>query len=368
MKYAVYILAGNDKQKVKDLVKDKSTGAMIAGAAAGAVADLVGVDFYDPIAKSLGDEKSVAISGKTITGMEYNTSVVYGTRYEFTNEKKTMTDVYTTMILHTLTVKGVLEPTHAMFQIAALKELLKKKDLSRVWTWANTPFPRDPANAGDDYYRDVVAISYATEQERYRALYMNTANVGNYEEHFDKDGIGHFKLVINRMIDYTLAPADISQKPVVELVGQTFNFNATQLVKGMGTILSAGKKGLDKGIEVAEKFGYEPNDAKKFSKGMEKMIIDPANAAFNSDGEGKVDFTPTNIADQIEKGVESHRFIHNEAEKKSSTETKVETKKEGNNTIITKTIPNADGSKTVEITTKDKNNNVIKVEKKTIKA
>lgn len=368
MKYAVYILAGNDRQKAKDLVKDKSTGAMIAGAAAGAVADLVGVDFYDPIAKSLGNEKSVAISGKTITGMEYNTSVAYGTRYEFTNERKTMTDVYTTMILHTLTVKGVLEPTHAMFQIAALKELLKKKDLSRVWNWANTPFPANPDNVDDDYYRDVVAISYATEQERYRALYMNRANVGNYEEHFDKDGIGHFKLVINRVIDYTLAPANISQKPVVELVGQTFKFNATQFVKATGTLLSAGKKGLDKTVEVAEKFGYEPNDAKKVSNAFQKMVFDPGNAAFNSDGNGKIDFTPTNIADQIEKGVETHRFLNNEAEKKSSTETKVETKKEGNNTIITKTIPNADGSKTVEITTKDAKGNVIKVETKKIKA
>lgn len=367
MKYAVYILGPDDKDKKKDLVKDKSAGAMLKAAAAGALADLVGVDFYDPVAKSLEDEKSVAISGKTITSMDYKTAVSFSTRYLIDDAASTREDVYKKALKHTLTVKGVLDPNNEMLLIPGIKELLKKKDLSRIWKWANTHFDAEE----EDYYRDVVAISYSTAQDRYRALVMIDASVGSYEEYFDKDGIGHFTLVINRVIDSSTEPADL-EHAVVGLGGPLFNFNFTSFTGTMAKVVSTGKKGLDKGIEVAEKFGYEPNEAKRVSK-MADRVFDTANDVYDKD---KLDITPTNIADQIERHVDTYKISHNEAVKKDTTETKIETstekiKKDGKEIaidVIKKTTTNPDGSKTIVITKKDKNGNVISTETQKVKA
>lgn len=366
MKYAVYILAGNDKGKRKDLVKDKTEGALLKAAAVGALEDLVGVDFYDPVASSLGDEKSVAISGKTITSMDYKTAVSFSTRYKISDDKNTLEDVYKKTLKHTLTVKGVLDANNEMLLIPGIKELFKKKDLSRVWKWANTHYDADKK----EYCRDVVAISYSTAQERYRALVMIDASVGSYEEYFDKDGTGHFTLVINKVIGSSTE--EVPNEGAVILEGPTFDFSLTQLASGYGKAVSIGKKGLDKGIEVAEKFGYEPNEAKKFSK-LADRGFDTASDLY---GKGKFDITPTNIANQIERHVDTHKIIHNEAIENDTTETKIETSKEQIEkdgkmitvTVIKKTTKNPDGSKTIVITKKDAKDNVISTETQKVKA
>ena len=364
MKYAVYILGPGDKNKKKDLVKDKSGGAMFKAAVAGFAEDLMDLNFYDPVAKSLTDEKSVAISGKMITVMEHNTSLILGTRYEISRgedgAETGRTNVYTKMLKHTLTVKGILEANNAMFGIPGLKEVLQKKDLSRVWKWANTHFDA----AEDDYYRDIVAISYSTEQDRYRALIMNKAVVGNYEEHFDKDGMGHFTLVVSNVLDYTMDPADTTQVPASELAGPTFDFSFTQFTGSVGTAVSATKKAVDKGIEVAGKFGVNTKDAQKFSKSLQKGM-DISGDVIG----GKLDITPTNIANQIENSADLAKMVSDEPVEKTTTEFETTTEKNSDGTTtVTETKKNPDGTKTVKKTTKNKEGKVIKVENEKIKA
>lgn len=340
MKYAVYILGPGDKSKAENFTKDKDTAAVLKGAAMGAITDVLGVEFYDPAAQSLTDEKSVALSGKTITSMTYSTGVSFGTRYHKTNTE--WEDVFSKILKHTLTIKGVLDANHAAFGISKLKDMLQKKDLSRIWTWANTPI----GDTDDNYYRDVVATSFSTAQSRYRAITLVNASVGSYEEYFDKDGQGHFTLVINRVID---VPTAIPVAPnAIKVAGPSFDWNLTSVAGDVTKAAATAKKAADKGAAVAKKFGADTEAYEKYSKTTGKGI----KTATDTFGKGKIDASVNNIGDQIKNVVDNIDVTKGDPSKK--TETKIDTVEstgDDGEKIVTETTTNPDGSKVVKKTT-----------------
>lgn len=365
MVYSVFILFGADKDKANEFMGDTDILTHAVAGAQAAISDAVGFEVGDTYANKLTDEKSVALSGN-VTEMTFSTAILTKTKYQnsgtgyfYATESE---DVGSKKLKHTLTVKGNLEYPNILFALG--KELAKKKDTSRIWQWANTPLGvAKDAEIKQYYYRDVVATVFANDDRQFRAIHLKDAFVGSYEEYYDKNGDGHFTLVINKMIDMHPNAGenefDIEAKgPEMSTTFSSFTGDIAKAAKTAGNL-------VEDAADVTGKIVGEDNEAvkkmRKTAEGLNKGGDDMQK--YLSDGSG---WNPDDIAKDVDdhvKYVKETKELHDGEEGDSTTKkTEVEKLPDGG-TKTTVTVINDDGSKDITITTKDKDGNET-VEKK----
>ena len=375
MDYSVFILAGEDAEDdnfnniLGELHGDVTLKHMALNAAFAAIENFTGVSVYDRYVMLLNDEKSVALTGGVVTDLTYNTQLVRGTKYVTANNF--MTDVKTKTLKHILTVKGKLDASSLFFGVPALKNLLMKKDPSRIWSWANAPFPGIPLglpglfdiddaeeNMRLEYYHTVIAQVYSDSQSVFRELVLKNATVGSYDEYYDENGEGHFTLVINKIITIPEEGAN----PELTMEGPTFEANFSSVTSDISKVAKTVKKDVDKGLEVAEKLGVDKENIEKVrnvTKTGGKML-DGVDTLVSGGG---LNFNPEDILDHVTEQKENVEKGMGEdvIDETTKVETKTYTDKDGNS-VEEKITTNADGTKTVVKTTKDGDGNVIKTE------
>ena len=357
MNYSVYILFGNDKGKADDFMGDTGRVAHVAAAATAAISDAVGVELGDYYADKLLDKNSVALTSN-VTEMTFNTSVITKTNYQVTLEN--MEDVGTKILKHTLTVKGNLEYPNILFKLGI--ETAKRKDTSRIWKWANTPLSAaksDDANKKAEYYRDVVATVFANDDRQFRAIHLKDATVGSYDEYYDKNGEGHFTLVINKIVTKSAGNAGNENADDNDIAAKGPEFKMT---------FSAVTGDIAKAANTAGKLAGDAADVSEKVLGKDNAITKSIRAAsdgatmvggdmqkYLSDGSG---WSPDNIASEIDekyKYVKNAKELDNQIKGKETNDTTesnttTETLKDGTK-ITTETVTNPDGSKVITTTT-----------------
>ena len=362
MVYSVFILFGSDKKKYKDFMGDTSLGAHAAAAAMDAVSDAVGFEVGDYYANKLSDKKSVALTGN-VTEMTFSTSIITKTKYQTRGGNRyfypdEIEDVGAKKLKHTLTVKGNLEYPNILFALGA--EKAKKKDTSRIWTWANTPLGvAKSANENTKrlYYRDVVATVFSTDDRQFRAIHLKDAFVGSYDEYFDKNGEGHFTLVINKMIE--MHPNAGEDEFDIHANGPEFSWTPASVASDIGKAAKTAGKLVEDAANVTEKIVGKDNEAvkkmHKAAEGMDKGGDDIQKVL--SDGSA---FNPDEIAKEVDehaKFVKETKDLHDGKKDDNEVQnTEVKYLDDGS-TEITVTVINDDGSKDITITTKDKKGN-----------
>lgn len=368
MDYSVYILGGddaNDRGILQGLQGDVNKKTMAADALFAAIENLSGVSFHDRYAMMLKDKQSVALTGGVVTDLTYNTQIKFHTKFQ--NDGDYVTDVFKKTLFHTLTVKGNLDASSAFFGIPALKELLKKKDPSRIWAWANAPFPREGLDMLDlfdindvqtNYYRTVVAQVYSDSQSVFRELLLKNANVASYDEYYDENGNGHFTLVVSKEV--TLP--DDAAHPDIDMTGPTFNRTFTSMAGDISKAVKTVKKDVDKGLDVAEKLGADKDHieaVRNVTKTGGKML-----ESTNTFTDGGLNFDAENIVDQVEDQKDNVEtgMGRDVVDESTSTEYKKIKNKEDHTETEVEITTHKDGTKTAVKTTKDKEGNVIKVE------
>ena len=368
MDYSVYILGGddaNDKGILQGLQGDVNAKIMAAEAVFAAIEHLSGVSFHDKYAMMLKDKQSVALTGGVVTDLTYNTQIKFHTKFQ--NDGDYVTDVLKKTLFHTLTVKGNLDASSAFFGIPALKELLKKKDPSRIWAWANAPFPIGvaadidgelQAKMEENYYRTVLAQVYSDSQSVFRELLLKNANVASYDEYYDENGNGHFTLVVSKEV--TLP--DDAAHPDIDMTGPTFNRTFTSMAGDISKAVKAVKKDVDKELDVLEKLGGD-KDRIKAIRNVTKTGGDMLESA-DAFTDGGLNFDAENIVDQVEDQKDNVEtgMGRDVVDESTSTEYKKTKNKKDNTETEVEITTHKDGTKTAVKTTKDKDGNVIKVE------
>ena len=358
MVYSVFILFGSDKKKYKDFMGDTTLGAHAAAAAMDAVSDAVGFEVGDYYANKLSDKKSVALTGN-VTEMTFSTSIITKTKYQTRGGNRyfypdEIEDVGAKKLKHTLTVKGNLEYPNILFALGA--EKAKKKDTSRIWEWANTPLGVAKDNEIKKYYyRDVVATVFSTDDRQFRAIHLKDASVGSYEEYYDKNGEGHFTLVINKMIE--MHPNAGEDEFDIHANGPEFSWTPASVASDIGKAAKTAGKLVEDAADVTEKVLGKDNEAVKRMHNVAKLADKGGDdiQKYVSDGSG---WNPDDIAKEVDEHANLGRDTKHLYD--GDTESEItETKPEVNylpdgSTETTVTTTNPDGSKDITITTEKK--------------
>ena len=358
MVYSVFILFGSDKKKYKDFMGDTTLGAHAAAAAMDAVSDAVGFEVGDYYANKLSDKKSVALTGN-VTEMTFSTSIITKTKYQTRGGNRyfypdEIEDVGAKKLKHTLTVKGNLEYPNILFALGA--EKAKKKDTSRIWEWANTPLGVAKNNEIKKYYyRDVVATVFSTDDRQFRAIHLKDAFVGSYDEYFDKNGEGHFTLVINKMIE--MHPNAGEDEFDIHANGPEFSWTPASVASDIGKAAKTAGKLVEDAADVTEKVLGKDNEAVKRMHNVAKLADKGGDdiQKYVSDGSG---WNPDDIAKEVDEHANLGRDTKHLYD--GDTESEItETKPEVNylpdgSTETTVTTTNPDGSKDITITTEKK--------------
>ena len=358
MVYSVFILFGSDKKKYKDFMGDTTLGAHAAAAAMDAVSDAVGFEVGDYYANKLSDKKSVALTGN-VTEMTFSTSIITKTKYQTRGGNRyfypdEIEDVGAKKLKHTLTVKGNLEYPNILFALGA--EKAKKKDTSRIWEWANTPLGVAKDNEIKQYYyRDVVATVFSTDDRQFRAIHLKDAFVGSYDEYFDKNGEGHFTLVINKMIE--MHPNAGEDEFDIHAKGPEFSWTPASATSDIGKAAKTAGKLTEDAANVTEKVLGKDNEAVKRMHNVAKLADKGGDdiQKYVSDGSG---WNPDDIAKEVDEHANLGRDTKHLYD--GDTESEItETKPEVNylpdgSTETTVTTTNPDGSKDITITTEKK--------------
>ena len=358
MVYSVFILFGSDKKKYKDFMGDTTLGAHAAAAAMDAVSDAVGFEVGDYYANKLSDKKSVALTGN-VTEMTFSTSIITKTKYQTRGGNRyfypdEIEDVGAKKLKHTLTVKGNLEYPNILFALGA--EKAKKKDTSRIWEWANTPLGVAKDNEIKKYYyRDVVATVFSTDDRQFRAIHLKDAFVGSYDEYFDKNGEGHFTLVINKMIE--MHPNAGEDEFDIHANGPEFSWTPASVASDIGKAAKTAGKLVEDAADVTEKVLGKDNEAVKRMHNVAKLADKGGDdiQKYVSDGSG---WNPDDIAKEVDEHANLGRDTKHLYD--GDTESEItETKPEVNylpdgSTETTVTTTNPDGSKDITITTEKK--------------
>ena len=353
MNYSLFILFGSDKDKAEEFMSNTDWKTHMAAGAVDAVSS----------ANKLKDNLSVALTDN-ITEMTFNTSVVVYRKYQTKADLTEWDDVGTKKLKHTLTVKGNLEYPKILFKLGV--ETAKKKDTSRIWTWVNTPL--GVAKSVNEktkrlYYRDVVATVFSTDDRQFRAIWLKDASVGSYEEYFDKNGEGHFTLVINKMIELPFEQAPASSE--ITANGPQFGMTFSSFTGDIGKAAKTAGKLTEDAANVTEKVLGKDNEAvkkmHKAAEGMDKGGDDIQKVL--SDGSA---FNPDDIAKEVDehaKFVKETKDLHDGKKDDNEVQnTTVEDLGDGKKRK-TVTVNNDDDSQDITITTTDKDGNE-SVEKK----
>ena len=367
MNYSLFILFGPDKEKSGEFIGNTDFATHALAGAQAAVSDAVGFDVGDTYANKLSDERSVALTDN-ITEMTFNTSVVRSTKYQCAGPEYSfateMEDVGTKKLKHTLTVKGNLEYPKILFKLGV--KTAKKKDTSRIWEWANTPLgvaKSDDSATKARYYRDVVATVFATDDRQFRAIHLKDASVGSYEEYFDKNGEGHFTLVINKMIE--MHPN--AHESEIEAKGPEFDgWKLTQVAGDVAKAAKTAGKLTEDAANVTEKVLGKDNEAVKRMHNVAKLADKGGDDIQKTFVDGSA-FNPDDIAKEVDEHANLGRdtkHLYDGDTESEITETKPEVKYlPDGSTETTVTTTNPDGSKDITITT-EKKDKTKKVEKK----
>lgn len=367
MNYSLYILFGNDdKGKAGEFMGNTDLKTHLAASAVDAVSSAVGFDVWDTYANKLSHENSVALTDN-ITEMTFTTAVGVMAKYQkiagVGGNLETFEDIASKYLKHTLTVKGNLEYPKILFKMGV--ETAKKKDTSRIWKWANTPLgiaKSDTADIKALYYRDVVATVFSTDDRQFRAIHIKDASVGSYEEYYDKNGEGHFTLVITKMVEMPQAAQQGAQAPPPEISAKGPEFDGWKFTQVMGDISKAAKtagKLTEDAANVTEKIVGKDNEyVKKMHKAAEgmdkggddiqKTFVD--GSAFNPDELSK------EIDDHAKYGRDVKHLHDGDTDDGETQSTDVKYLPDGS-TETTVTVINDDGSKDITTTTKDKKGN-----------
>lgn len=311
MNYALYILAGDaDKGKVNEFVSDTKIGIHAADAALSVVEDAAGFDFFDMYARHLTHENSVALTGDMVQEMYFKTFIDKHTKYELNANNlantSNLTDVVKRDVKHVLTVKGNIEMPNLFFALG--KETAKKKDASRIWKWANTPI----GSADDAYYRDVVATVFATDDRQFRALILKRACVDSYEEYFDKNGEGHFTLVMAITIPVPAQQQPGQQPaqqnvPSIEVQGPSFEQSFTSFMSDVSTVAKSSGKVIDAAADAAEVF-VDKDDEEAMDKLKKMRHVAKGAKMASKDIEGAfVDGSAWNPDDELADAIAKHK-------------------------------------------------------------
>ena len=135
MNYAVYIFDVTEKANFDDFAGNTDIGTAVADGAANAAASFVGFDFYEKYVKKLKKDRSCALTGSIVENVKINTTV--SKRTNFQKSEENWEDILTPDLKHTITVVGRLEDANTLFGLG--NDLAKKKNIARIWQWANTP-------------------------------------------------------------------------------------------------------------------------------------------------------------------------------------------------------------------------------------
>ena len=362
MNYSLFILFDKDKDKAEEFMSNTDWKTHMAAGAVDAVSSAVGFDVWDTYANKLKDNLSVALTDN-ITEITFNTSVVVYRKYQTKADLTEWDDVGTKKLKHTLTVKGNLEYPKILFKLGV--ETAKKKDTSRIWTWVNTPL--GVAKSANEktkrlYYRDVVATVFSTDDRQFRAIWLKDASVGSYEEYFDKNGEGHFTLVITKMLELPFEQAPASSE--ITANGPQFGMTFSSFTGDIGKAAKTAGKLTEDAANVTEKVLGKDNEAvkkmHKAAEGMDKGGDDIQKVL--SDGSA---FNPDDIAKEVDehaKFVKETKDLHDGKKDDNEVQnTEVKYLDDGS-TETTVTVINDDGSKDITTKTKDKDGNE-KVEK-----
>ena len=342
MNYSVFIFDTEENQNFMDFIGSTDIGTAVANAAAGAAASFVGFDFFDKYANKLKKEKSVALTGSMVESVKVTTSIIKRTKY-IVGENQ-MEDTPSKDLKSVITVTGRLESANTLFGLGS--SIAKKKDASRIWEWANTPIG-SPEN---DYYRDLVILVSSENEKRFRGFIYGNVNVDSYEEFYDKNGEGHFTLVMGKMLrsvfdgaaaDIRVKGPDFEVKPDLAVVS-----DISKAAKTASKDLKAVTKSTEKILGKDNEFSKKLKTVDRFDKGIDSMI----------DGVDKTivhgDLSTDNISDQIDKQSDAFRKDFQNESEKTNTSTKTDTQTQKDGTKIEKTTETAnDGTKTITVKT-----------------
>ncbi len=363
MKYALFILFDNDKSLAKQFTGNTSFGTHAISAMQSSASDLVGFEIGDTYADKLKNEKSVALTSN-VTEMTFSTFIDKKNKFSINVNNANQAfngsaeDIVSKTLKHVLTVKGNLSSPDTLFGMG--KGVAKKKDNSRIWEWANTPLSL--ANSNDNtqkakYYRDVVATVFDMEDKQFRAIILKDAIVDKYEENFDKNGEGHFTLVIAKVITNDAPDEnnyDISAK------GPDYSQSFTSVMGDVSKAASTVGKRTEDVANIADEVLGKDNAFSKGAHSVSKNLDKLSEDVQKTLGDGSA-WTAGNLSKEISDHVSQVEKWKHRSDK-TTTDTQTETLDDGS-TKTTVTVTNPDGSKDITITTKSSDGQTTSVEK-----
>ena len=360
MDYAVYILDLDENVDFEDFVGNTDLATAAVDSLANAASDLVGFSFYEKYTKKLKKDKSVALTGNTVEEVKVTTQIIKRENFQSQDadeEGRTQRweNVTAKDLKCTIVVKGRLEPADTLFGMG--QDLAKKKDTSRIWTWANTML----GDAEKNYYRRLIVLVSSTDGKRFRGIGFDKVSVASYEEYFDKNGEGHFTLTMG-------APIKIDDENVTDYpfqfkgpdFKQTYLSRVSDITKAANQIKKDSNVVTNAIVAVA---GEDSGVAKNIKKYNEKLdgASNLVNGA-NSVAQGNI--SADNISDQINKQSQSFRekMLDDKQDADTTTETSSKTLADGSTETTVETT-NKDGSKTTKVTTKHADGSVTETSK-----
>lgn len=342
MVYSVFIISMDRDEQVnwKNLIGDTSLGTHVAGAVVAGIEDLAGFSFYDKYANMLTGAKSVALTGSMIESMSVKTYINRRENFEITEDH--MEDKKAKDLLHTITIKGRLEPPDMLFAMG--KKIAQKKDTSRIWKWANVHFN----GAENDYFRKVVATVYSEADKQFRAFFLKKAFVESYEEIFDKNGEGTFNLVIKEAI--TGAAPQVGQDKEIEAKGPTFKVTKLSAAKDISKAAKTASKDAKTASKVIKSVVGENETTKKLDR--YSKVVDSIDSGVDNVVKG---MKPSDLGDEIDRRVKDFKKdALDQKEKGTSTTDKSSKVLPDGSTETTTTETATDGTVTTTVTTTKK--------------
>ena len=326
MEYSVYIIQDRTKSNLSifnGLAGDTKFADHLKNVGSGLANDLAGGDFVDQYAttEKLG-ENGVAINGEMINSVSIKPELV----------KKEILSNNTTeisrVLITTITVNGNL---FAPSLIELKSKVVRNKNMARVLAWATLPQTRpswsakgykDPigveTNAGillnfteqfnyldgenvtidtansyeGQYYRRVLVTFYSDKDTQFRATLYDRVYVLSYEEVYDdKDGNGHFTLVM-QSVGTNVYDAFIA--------GPTYKFSGMALADQVTSTVNKYSKKTTKVVETFDKI------TDKHISDTIKPYMDKIDSGTETADSIRDDWTVDNVTDNVDTQAETY--------------------------------------------------------------